>query len=336
MAWVAVAVGGASLIGGVVNAATAPKGAAYTPLNISQVISDAQSQATSDLQNSISLENQYLPGTSALRASSNTLNSNVAAGNTQAQQVQSGLLGQAGSAITQGASAGTNSLLQNAYTSAQQQLAQGGQLDPSTQAAVMQSALQSGGTAGISGSGAGRGLSARDLGLTSLQIQQSRTQQATSVGSTVAGLNLQGNQLALADYQTRAGLANGAVNSQNQYASALGNLMNNTQYPTSGLSPSAVAGLYVSQNNAQNQYTANQNAVAAQQNSALTSALFGAGGTALGVAGGAGLGSSLASLFGSGAGAGGVASNFGYSTAGTAGTPGLAGSTIGNNFGTSP
>lgn len=65
------------------------------------------------------------------------------------------------------------------YTADQQAL--GGQLDPETQALVTRTALQGGGASGISGSGAQRGAVARDLGLTSMDLQNQRQGRAADL-----------------------------------------------------------------------------------------------------------------------------------------------------------
>lgn len=221
-------------------------------VNISDVIKDAQSQATQDLQNSINLENQFLPGTAALRQNANQLNLNLSSGNTAGQRAQNALLGQAGSPITDPNSAVNNPLTVGSLNSILQSLNKGGQLDPDVQAQAAQAALQGAGTAGISGSGAGRGLVARDLGLTSLQLLQSRQNQALQAGNSYGALQLQGQQLQLQDYMSRLQGVNSAVSSTQQYGLGLGALMNNTQYPTSGLSPTQVASLLVGNTNISN------------------------------------------------------------------------------------
>jgi len=57
----------------------------------------------------------------------------------------------------------------------------GGAIDPETQNAVVRGALQSAGTSGILGSRAGTGLVARDLGLTSMDLERQRQQQANQL-----------------------------------------------------------------------------------------------------------------------------------------------------------
>jgi hypothetical protein len=250
-----------------------------SPVNVSGAILDAQTQATNDLQNSLNLEQQYLPGQYAnmLGAFNNT--NNILAGNTQAQQAQSALLSQ-GSGVT---NASTNAYLNNPLTTAAnssilQSLNMGGQLDPSTQAQVVQSALQQGGAAGISGSGAGRGLTARDLGLTSLQLLQSRQAQASTAGNAYGALGLQQQSLNLQNYLGQIGAANSVVGLQNQYALGTQQLANNLQLPNSGLTGSQVASLDVGNTNILNNNQAQNAAVNSKTINSLAGTFTGAGG----------------------------------------------------------
>lgn len=271
-----------------------------TTLNVSKAISDAQTQQANDLQNSINLENQFLPGQAANRSAANSLNQQVATGNTLSQGMQNELLRQAGSSITNPGAALNNPLTSAANSSILQSLNMGGQLDPATEQAVTQGALQGAGSAGISGSGAGRGLVARDLGLTSLQLLQSRQQQASAAGNAYGALGLQAQGLQLQDYLSRVGALSSAVGLQDQYALGFGALMNQTTLPNSGLSGSQVASLDVGNTNiingAAQQQAANQASGTSGLLGSLTS-LFGGSGGGGGLAG-------LFSSFGGGGGSG--------------------------------
>ena len=271
------------------------------PIDISKVIQDAQTQATNNLQQSINLENQYLPGQAANRAAANNLNQNVSSGNTTLQQMQGSLLAQ-GSGVT---NASTSAWLNNPLTTAANSSilqtlnqAQAGQLPAGVQAQVMQNALQQGGAAGISGSGAGRGLTARDLGLTQLQYLTNAQNQASTAGNAYGALGLQQQGLQLQNYLGTLGLANSAVSSQNQYALGFGNLMNQTAMPNSGLSGSQVASLDVGNTN-----ILGQNAQQSQANT--TAATNGLAGLFSG-SNMSGLGSALSGLFNSSSGGAGA------------------------------
>lgn len=302
MSWGVVAVAAISAVGTAVSSSQAKKGEP-NKVNVAQTIQDAATQQKNDLQNSINLEQQFLPGTTALRTQSNSLNSNLATGNTPAQQQQQALLTQAGAPITNPNSAVNNPLTSASLTSILQSLAQGGNLDPDTQAQATQAALQGAGSAGISGSGAGRGLVARDLGLTSLQLLQSRQNQASAAGNSYGALALQGQGLQLQDYISRLGALSGAVGQQQQYGLGLGTLLNNTALPNSGLTGTQVAQLDVGNTNIANQASAMNAQISSQATNAYTSDILSAYG---GGGGGGGVGSGLAGLFG-GSGGGGSA-----------------------------
>lgn len=227
-------------------------GGGQKKVNVAEIIAQAQQQARNNLQNSINLENEFLPGTALLRQNANQLNTNLSRGLTDAQRAQGMLLDQAGRPITDPGSAVNNPLTLSSLSSILQSLNRGGQLDPDVQAQAVQAALQKGGTAGISGSGAGRGLVARDLGLTSLGLLQQRQQMAMNAGSAYGGLALQGQGLQLQDYLGRLQGVNAATGQQMQYGLGLGGLLASTPYPNSGLGPGQTASLAVGANNQAN------------------------------------------------------------------------------------
>jgi hypothetical protein len=306
MSYVALGSAAISAVGAYENNQASKNGKAQ-PVNVSKAISDAQTQAANDLQNSINLENQFLPGQAALRANSNALNNSVATGNTYSQQMQQSLLSQ-GSGVT---SASLSAYLNNPLTTAAnssilQSLnqAQAGQLPTGVQAQAAQTALQQGGAAGISGSGAGRGLTARDLGLTQLQYLQSAQGAASAQGNAYGALGLQQQGLQLQAYLGQLGGVQSAIGLQNQYALGLGNLMNATALPNSGLSGSQVASLDVGNTNIINGANQQQAANQASTNNAYA-------GIASGLLGNSNVTSGLAGLFSS-SGGGGAASSFVY------------------------
>ncbi len=230
---------------------------AANQLDIADVISKARTVASDNLQNSIGLLEKMSPGAAANREASSGNISDILAGKTAGLQARNSLL----SGITS-----SNPLLQAASDSLMKQLKLGGKLDPQTQAAATQAALQNAGGSGISGSGAQRGLVARDLGLTSLSLQQARQQAA-----------LTGGQAMSQDFAQRAGFATNAsgqdIASGTNIAQLL--MMQAQGAPNSGLSAGDVASMYTGQNNAQNQNTMNRAANLAQANNATSSALGG-------------------------------------------------------------
>lgn len=244
-----------AVIGGVIGGVSGYLGAGKK-VDIAKVIAQAKATARDNLQTQINLENELLPGTARLRAGSNALNAQLASGGTQAQRQQAALLAQG--PLTDASSAVDNPLTMSSMSSILQSLNRGGKLDADAQAQAVQAALQKGGAAGISGSGAGRGLVARDLGLTAMQVLQGRQNQAAAAGNQYANTALAGQQLTLNDFLARLNGVNTAVGQNQQYGLGLGELMNKTAYPASGLGPAGVADLMVqanAQNNAINKQT---------------------------------------------------------------------------------
>jgi hypothetical protein len=149
--------------------------------------------------------------------------------------------------------AGRTPLLQAAIAKAKADLALGGRLDASTQNAVSRAALGKSGQVGSLG--LGRDMVARDLGLTSLDLEQRRLAAASQLG---------GQELAGAQYQTdtdfnnRAGILN-AMGMLNQVqGSQFGRNLAAAQYgesiqrPVVGLDPASAGNLMVGNaNNAQ-------------------------------------------------------------------------------------
>jgi hypothetical protein len=166
-------------------------------IDINKLISDARTNAAENYKTSIALEQQYNPAQAALRGSTNLALANLADENTAGARARNSLL--------TGLTGAPNSLLQHSADSILEQLALGGSLSPETQNAVMRGSLQRAGQSGIAGSQAGRGLVARDLGLTSLQLQQQRQAAA-----------LQAGQVLSSDFLGRLGAAQNASNSDAQ------------------------------------------------------------------------------------------------------------------------
>lgn len=259
----------------------------YQPLNIDQVISQARTQAASNLSDSVSLEQQYLPGQFAARTSGEQAATSAALGQTKSQQALNNLVGGLGtSTVSPALTASTNSIMQ--------QLSLGGSLDADTQAQATQAALEGGSTAGIAGSGSGRGLVARDLGLTSLNLLQSR--QAAAQGAGVAQTNA-----TLNDLLGRTGAATSATSVTGNQALGFGNLANQTALPVSGLSPANVASLAVGQNNAINQNNGYNTAISIGNQNSNLNAMLGLGSAIGGTGSGQGtIGAALKGLFAGG------------------------------------
>lgn len=273
------AMGGGSLLAGLFSK---PKKVQYQALDINKVINEARTTASQNLENSIGLEAKFRPGTAALRRTTDDVLGNIASGNT------AGFAARDRMAADFFGSGGTNDLLAESTNRILGQLRLGGQLDPETQNAVMRGALEGSGTAGISGSGAGRGLVARDLGLTSLGLMQQRQANALNAGqilqnSQLSALNA-GTALAGQDLQ-RGGLLAGIIDAR--------------AMPESGLSPDSVANMYVADNNARNQVNATNAQIAAQSRNQMLQGMLGFGGSLMTAGAAGGISSALGKLGGS-------------------------------------
>lgn len=242
-------------------------------IDIAKVIADARTAASTNLQQSMALEQQYFPRTSNLRAVNDQSLLDLAQGRTAGFQARDNLISSVGT------SRSSNPLLDAASESILGQLRLGGTLGKDVQAQAMQAALEKGGQAGISGSGAGRGLVARDLGLTSLGVLNQRQKAAQDAGVQTATLSLQ-------DYLGRLNAASGAAGQDSQRATLLSQLVEGRALPESGLSPSAIANLYVGNTNAANQTATNNAQIAAYQNTQNLNALLGLGTTVASMTGG--------------------------------------------------
>lgn len=283
MSWVMVGVTAASAVGSAVQGNQARKaaaGAAPKPIDIAKIIADARENAAANYANSFALERQYNPQSAELRTAANNGLSNLATGNTAGFQARDSLLSQLGS--SQIMSTGTNPLLEASAASILDNLKLGGALGRDVQQQTVKAALEKGGMAGISGSGAARGLVARDIGLTSLGLLQQRQGQALQAGSTLEGIKMQSDQLRLQDFLGRIGAAQGAASQDTQRAGLLAQIMDARALPESGLSPGALANLYVGDKNVQDQSRMDQAALKTTTNANTMNALLGFGSAAAG------------------------------------------------------
>lgn len=276
MSYAALIGAGVSLVGGAVQANQAKKAAAKAG-QASQVDIDALDKQTrrialQNAQESAALEASMTPEVPQLRRDANTAVLNDL-GTTNVDDYARGLYSRLAESPV---AAGRTPLLQAAIAKAQADLAQGGRLSVDTQNAVTRNALaRTGGVTG--GLGLGRDVVARDLGLTAMQVENQRLQNASQLG---------GQELGMAGYNTdvafnnRAGILN-AVNALTAANNArFGRNLAAAQYgesiqrPVVGLDPTAVANLAVGNSNASGAAAANQANIAGQT----SQNLFGLGG----------------------------------------------------------
>lgn len=253
-------------------------------VDIASLQKQAQDIAKQNAANSAALEAQYNPGVAQLRKQSiagvtDSLNPNL-----NVDAIANQIAAQAGQMPT-GISY-DSPLLREAIAKARSDLALGAGLPQDVRNLVMRGALaKSGSVSG--GLNLGRDLGVRDLGLTSLDLENRRLQNAAALGGQEAGLG-QGN----ANLSLQAQLAgtNNLFNSANflqqidsgnfakQLAAA--QLGQNIAQPLSGIDPGSVANLAVGNSNASaaaQQQAAAIGAANAGQKNALTGQLLGAG-----------------------------------------------------------
>lgn len=243
-------------------------------VDVGKLAEDARTNAETNLKNAIAMEKQYLPGQAALRdvTTQNFLDQLSPTG-TAAQQRQAALERALGfTPTTPDITYGGNALAQSAADSILADLALGGSLDPETQAAVVRAGLATTGRSGILGSNAGRGLVARDLGLTSLQLKQARQNAAlqaglaqSQLGLSKAGLDLQAQQ----QYLASLGLGLDATSGNLVNAGNLYGLLASQPYPDVGLSSGDLASVTVGQTNAANQNALTAAGIQASNNSSM-------------------------------------------------------------------
>lgn len=252
-----------------------PKAPTYQPLDISKIIADSREAAKTNYAGSIALEKEYNPQQAALRGVTNNALGAMAAGHTPGQYAANSLLSE--TTTSKVGDSFMNSLLSESADRILSNLRLGGTLGKDQQAVAVQAALQKGGMAGIGGSGAGRGLVARDLGLTSLQLEKDRIGQAQTAGTNLADLAMRGDALRLQDFLGRAGVAQNATAQEMQRTGLLASTVDSRALPEFGLSPGSIASLYVADNNAKNQVSSNSAQIDAYQSSQNLNALLGLG-----------------------------------------------------------
>lgn len=167
-------------------------------------------------------------------------------------------------------------LLQSTIDRAQQDLNLGARLPQDVANQITRAAGERGGRVGLTGTGTGRDVVARDLGLSSLDLLNQRMQQAAGLGGLEQQINL--GQQSLADSINRFNVQSG-LQQQQQRAQAGGFLQGlidqpvlraqqttmGTAMPMVGLDPGQAASIQVADINALNQY--NQQMAAAQAQS---------------------------------------------------------------------
>lgn len=252
MSIMAVASIGGSLISGAMSNSAADKAAAATrdAASASQIDLYSLDQKTRQmaLQNAIdsrALENNFTPEVPQLRRAAN-INLLQSFSQTDAEKkYQKMLEDQVGQPI---AGKTETPLLSAAIAKAQSDLALGGKLPQDVQNLVTRQAMANGGSvANGANISMGRDMAARDLGLTSLNLENQRLQNAAQLG----GQELNSAQFNVGtQFNNAANLINQLQMLRSLRNDQFGRTLNTAQYgqsiqqPVVGLDPSAVASIY--------------------------------------------------------------------------------------------
>jgi hypothetical protein len=204
---------------------------------------------------SAELERQLTPEVPALRTSAN-------------QGVLAGLTPDASSSastnmLMQGLGnkfnfAADTPLLQAAIAKAKANLALGGSLDVDTQNAVTRRGLATAGTVAPGTLGLGRDVVARDLGLTSLQLQQQRLGDATQLGGMEAQGAQFGAQFDATNMLNKIQMLRAISDSNYQRQLSAAQYAQQIRQPIIGLDPSSIANISIGNQNSRSAALANQ------------------------------------------------------------------------------
>lgn len=240
MSAIAAAIVGSTVVGAVASNSASKRAAnaAKDAANASQVDIDALDKKTRDMalrnaHESAALERQLTPEVPALREAANR---GVLAGlgpNESEEAYTQFLSGQLGKNI------GQTPLLSAAIERAKADLALGGKLPQDVQNAVTRQALATSGA--VSGNlGLGRDLTARDLGMTSLDLYNQRLKSATELGGMESEASLNNAAHMVNTVQLMRAI-NQDKFSRNMAAAQYGESI---QRPVVGLDPGSVADIY--------------------------------------------------------------------------------------------
>lgn len=256
-------------------------------MDIPAVAAQAEAQALRNLALSRDAELQYAPENAALRTGSvNNLLLALQNGNNTSPELQSFLASRIANPSATTQPAAMSGVLGDAVARARSDLALGGAVPLDVRNLVARTAGANAGR-NFGNLGLARDITARDLGLTSLDLSQRRLNNATTLGNAEQGLinfntNLseQGRQFNVGTELNQLGLLQSLTNGDFARALSAAQFGQSLQAPVVGLDPSAIANLAVGNQNAQTSasMTAAQLAASqAQGASQLAGGLIGAG-----------------------------------------------------------
>lgn len=295
MSWIAVGVTAVGAVGSAVGSAQQSKAAkkaaaagAGSGVDIASLDQQARDLSKRNAADSAALEARFNPEVAALRQqATESLLPYTGTNNplsTTGQTLRSSLyndFSNAGNAQLQ-----QSPLLADAIARARADLALGGGLDTATRNEISRRAAANAGSVGGGGLGLGRDLSARDLGISALQLGNQRLMNASSLGAQEQAFNNAQGQFGLQNTAQRlstAGLISDLGQQDFNRQFQLAQFGQSIARPQTGLDPTSLVNLTVGNQNATN--AAAQNAAAVQAQSG--NSLMGLGGNLIGA--GAGL-----------------------------------------------
>jgi len=231
---------------------SAQDAAKASQVNISDLDQQTRQIALQNAKDSAALEASMTPEVPALRREANNA---VLSGlsDTSMDRSKSILNSQLGTSLN-------TPLLNEAIAKARADLALGGKLDQDTQNAVTRKGLATAGTVG-GGLGLGRDVVARDLGLTSAQLEQQRIANAMQGG----GLELNAATDNSANLLNQIGLLQNINSNQRGYALGAAQYGESIKQPIVGLDPTAVANISIGNSNGAAGALSNQANIYGQQ-----------------------------------------------------------------------
>lgn len=168
-------------------------------------------------------------------------------------------------------------LLQAAIARAKADLGMGGKLDLDTRNEVTRHAAATAGTVAQGGLGLGRDVSARDLGLTSLQLQQQRLANATQLG----GMEQQGAEFDAGNLLNKIQMLKAISDGNFGRNVAAAQYGESIRQPLVGIDPGSLANIAVGNNNARSAALASQANISGQSGQNWLKLAGQIGGTAL-------------------------------------------------------
>ena len=283
--WAVAVVGAGAVAYGANQQAKVAKAAANAgaggQVNINNLDAQARELSKRNIEDSMALENQYNPEVAALRRQATESLLGYTQGNdTTRDTLRSALYSDF---TNQGQPLARSSLLDDAISRAKGDLALGGQLSTSARNEVTRRAGAN--AAGVGSLGLGRDISARDLGISAMNLEKERLQAASALGGQDQAL-LQAQRAAQEQVLGRR-LSTASLLSDLQgqtFAQRLGlaQFGQSLQRPESGLDPTSLVNLTTGNANSATAAAQNAAAVRAQQGASTMAA----GGQLLGLAGG--------------------------------------------------